>query len=85
MVFYTVSHFEAEESLMKKYDYPGYEEHKSIHQKITQQVLSFQKKIQEGDVDLTEELMTFLKDWLIDHILGVDKKYSDYLNEKGVT
>jgi hemerythrin len=28
--------------------------------------------------------MRFLKDWLIQHILGSDKAYSNYLVERGV-
>jgi len=28
--------------------------------------------------------MVFLKDWLFQHILGSDKKYGPYLNERGI-
>lgn len=31
-----------------------------------------------------KKLMTFLKDWLNNHILGTDKKYVAFLNSKGV-
>lgn len=85
LIFYTASHFEAEEALMLKYGYPEYKDHKAIHENLTKQVLDFNKQFQEGEADLTEELMEFLRKWLVDHILVVDKKYSSFLNDKGVT
>jgi len=30
------------------------------------------------------EIMTFLKEWLLDHIKVIDKKYSDFFNENGL-
>lgn len=85
LLFYTVSHFEAEESLMLKHGYPEYNDHKAIHEELTNQVREFQKKFQDGGTDLIEDLLKFLKKWLEEHILVIDKKYGPFLNNKGVT
>ncbi len=42
------------------------------------------KKLEANEyVDLIEVLV-FLKKWLVDHILGVDKKYGAWFNERGI-
>ena len=33
---------------------------------------------------LSLQVMNFLKDWLLKHIQGSDKKYAPFLNAKGV-
>lgn len=84
LVNYTASHFATEERLMTQYSYPQFALHKTEHDKLVQQVLSFQKDFNSGKVAITLDLMTFLRDWLANHILGTDKKIGAFLNEKGV-
>ncbi|RNC70703.1 MAG: bacteriohemerythrin [Desulfuromonadales bacterium] len=85
LIAYTQTHFAAEERLMKQYGYPGFEEHKKEHNTLVLQVLDLQKQFQEGKAVLTQNVMTFLRDWLSKHIQGDDKKYGVYLNAKGVS
>jgi len=33
---------------------------------------------------LSTETMEFLKNWLIDHIMGSDQQYGPHLNAKGI-
>ena len=44
----------------------------------------FQMAQEAGKSMMSVDLMHFLKDWLMVHILGTDKKYSEYLNGRGV-
>lgn len=81
---YTVFHFAAEEKLMKQYDYPGYSKQKSEHEKLSEQVKKLVEDYKSGKTIISQQVMQFLKDWLVNHIVGSDKKYSDYLNERGV-
>jgi hemerythrin len=48
------------------------------------QVVDIQNKFKAGEAMVSMELMTFLKDWLVNHIQGTDKKYSSFLRGKGV-
>jgi hemerythrin len=43
LVQYTKAHFSNEENLMKLYKYPGYEEHKQKHKKMTEHVVRLKK------------------------------------------
>ncbi|MBI3592188.1 MAG: hemerythrin family protein, partial [Nitrospirae bacterium] len=78
------THFANEENMMKTHAYPDYLKHKAEHDNLTKQALDLQKQHKEGKPVLTIELMTFLKNWLSNHIMGTDKKYSPFLNSKGI-
>jgi len=84
LVDYTVTHFTDEEQRLSQYAYPDLEAHKSEHEKLVRQVLDLQQKFEAGQAILTLNVMMFLKDWLMTHIQGDDKKYGDYLNARGV-
>ena len=84
LIAYTASHFADEEKTMQANGYPDLAAHKAEHEKLVAQVLDLQKKFQAGSAMLTLTVMNFLKDWLVNHIQGVDKKYGAFLNSKGV-
>jgi hemerythrin len=77
LIWYTKEHFRTEEQIMLKFNYPAFNEHKGEHDKLTEQVLKLQKDYKEGKALITMETMNFLKNWLINHIEGTDKKYKD--------
>ena len=81
---YTDRHFTAEEKLMKKHGYPGYEEHKRRHGKMREKVYSLIRDYNSGRTSLTFSVLTFLQNWLIRHIMETDRTYAIYLNKKGV-
>jgi hemerythrin-like metal-binding protein len=72
---YTVEHFQAEEKLMMEAGYSKLNEHKRVHEKLVKEVLDFQRQFEGGSATVTLDLMTFLSDWLINHIKGVDRQY----------
>lgn len=79
---YTVSHFSTEEKFMIRYSYQWYVPHKSEHRKFIDQVTGFQKGYNEGKLILSLDIMSFLKDWLVNHILKTDKKLGEFLQNK---
>jgi hemerythrin len=85
LLAYTDKHFAAEEKLMKKHGYPGYNEHKSKHIKMRGKVLSLIKDYNDGRVTISFSVLTFLQNWLSKHIMETDMKYAAYLNKKGVS
>jgi hemerythrin len=85
LIDYTVYHFKHEENLFASNGYPDSNIHKTVHVGLVQQVKEIKKNFEGGKVVLSMEVMNFLKGWLGNHILGTDKKYSSYLNSKGVS
>lgn len=81
---YTVTHFKVEENYFEKYDYPEKAVHKVEHDVFVDKVKGFQKDLDSGKLLLSLEIINFLRDWLVNHIKGTDKKYSAFLNEKGI-
>ncbi len=75
------NHFGYEGELMASHAYPEVEEHRAIHKQFTDQVLDIQKGYLDGKTTLGAEVPIFLKNWLSDHILRVDKKIVPYLKK----
>ena len=76
LVDYTVSHFAFEESLMEKAEYPYLDPHKRVHGLFIKKVGSFVERFKAGE-DVTEELLTMLQRWLVNHIKNEDGDYAD--------
>lgn len=85
LISYTRSHFATEERYMQKFSYPAYTEHKKEHEAFLAKVQDFHKGFLAGELMLSMEVSTFLKNWLVNHISGVDKKYGSFFNEKGLS
>lgn len=84
LIDYTVYHFDTEEKLFKRYNYPDYLPHKKEHDELTKRATALKTDFDKGKQVVTIEVMNFLKDWLNVHILQVDKKFGPFLNSKGV-
>ena len=84
LVEYTVYHFGFEEKLFAKYGYPETKVHMRYHTDLIEQLKEFLKKYESGSTIISIELMNFLKDWLVNHIMKSDKNYSAFLNSKGI-
>ncbi len=85
LVDYTKIHFANEEKLFAKTAYPEAAAHKKSHDDLTKQVLEVQKKYATGaSTTLAIEALNFLKNWLLTHIQGDDKKYGPHLVRSGI-
>jgi hemerythrin len=81
---YTVNHFADEERAFSQSHYPEETQHKQLHRKLIEQVEQLQTKFSDGETLLTQDVITFLQDWLVNHIKGVDKKYGPHLHKSGI-
>jgi hemerythrin len=81
LVDYTLSHFAFEESLMEDAGYGFINGHKRVHQLFVKRVSDFLQRFKLGE-DITDELLTVLKAWLINHIRSDDNDYADIVRKK---
>lgn len=85
LIDYTKMHFANEEQLFAKTAYPDAVAHKKAHDDLIRQVLAIQEKYSKGaNATLPSETLNFLKNWLLTHIQGTDKKYSSHLVGHGI-
>jgi len=84
LVDYTQTHFAAEEKMMADAKYPALAEHRVKHRDLIKQVGDFTSRFEKGEIALNLDLMSFLRDWLTNHIQKVDREYSPWMNQHGV-
>lgn len=84
LAHYAIEHFATEEKLMNQYGYPETTDHKKQHADFVEKVKQSQADYKAGKFLISIEIMNFLKNWLLSHILGTDQKYSKFFNDKGV-
>jgi len=75
LIDYATYHFDAEEKWMGLSGYDGLSQHREEHKKFTRRVVEIQIDFHEGKAHLTIEILTFLRNWLLDHILITDAEY----------
>jgi hemerythrin len=83
LVHYTHYHFATEEKYFKQHEYPEIAVHKEQHDQLREQVAALDDRYYTGHKMITSEVMKLLNDWLFDHIIGSDRKFGLFLNEKG--
>jgi hemerythrin len=84
LVDYTHRHFMTEEILMGNYDYPELDAHQEEHRKFSREVARFQEEFQAGNTGISIQLITFLRNWLDEHICETDHKYAEFFRQKGL-
>ncbi len=84
LVEYTNYHFTIEEDLFKQYDYPQKDIHLDEHRYFVGRIAELQQESKKGNLLLSLKTIDFLKDWTINHILGTDKEFGNYINENEI-
>jgi Amt family ammonium transporter len=79
---YTKDHFKSEEKFMAEHEFPGTDEHKAIHKRLTETVLEYSKELFSKETLDAGEFQRFLTDWLVKHILEEDRQYAVFVSAK---
>jgi hemerythrin-like metal-binding protein len=73
LIQYTHQHFGREERFWKSRGYSEWSEHKDEHQEMIRQIGIYTGCFALGDGMLAENVMEFLRDWLINHMQRSDR------------
>lgn len=82
LIDYSCYHFTAEEGLMLRSEYPGYMSHKEEHEQFKTDIAQLLEENKEGTLVLSFPVLSYLKDWLILHVIHTDKQFGQYFNKK---
>ncbi len=81
---YTVYHFAAEEKAFELSGYPEAGAHRTSHAELVAKAQALRSDLDEGKPMVAVDVMTFLRDWVTNHILGEDKRYSEFFRTQSV-
>lgn len=81
LVKYANYHFQAEEALMERIDYPDLEHHKQVHSELTDELKEVLMKLKTKQSYTPIEFYYFLMKWLTDHIEEDDNKIGEYYKD----
>ena len=76
---YAAFHFRDEENILNTCGFPGIREQRQEHGFFMKQVKEMEESLQKGSQVQLGSVVSFLKDWFINHIMREDKKYSAYI------
>jgi len=81
LMSYALYHFDTEEELMVAHAYPADDQNKHFeeHRNFSATVAQLQSDIKQGKLITRDELLSFLKSWLIGHIMDTDKQLGKFL------
>ena len=77
-------HFESEESLLLLNFYPEFNAHKLQHTFLLDRLDKFASQYKKRKIYFNEKMLLFLKDWLVRHIILVDRQYANYYKDQVV-
>jgi len=79
LIAYTSYHFTAEEHLLGARNHADLSLQEKEHEYFTLKVLEFKRDTLNGKMTNSTELLWFLGNWLLHHVMDVDKRYSTHL------
>jgi len=85
LVDYTKYHLSEEEKALERIGYSGIAAHKRAHAIFTEELNKAVEEIEKGRAQfVVVKVSKTVIDWLIDHIFGIDKKYTAEMNAAGI-
>jgi hemerythrin len=84
LITYAAMHFAREEHYFDTFGYPETDMHKNQHDDFEKKVSAFEVDFKADRQILSQDIIQFLSNWLVEHIKGSDKKFGPFLTERGV-
>ena len=84
MTEFALEHFETEEAYMKEFNYPEYQHHSEEQYAFFTKTIAYFDRVVNGDYHISNELIKYLKQWLVNHIQICDRQYIDCFKTNGL-
>lgn len=81
---YKIFNFAIEEKYFKEFNYEGAEEHIKKHREFNEKLMALKEKNPKYTIEFAFELIDFLEDWLINHLLSADQEYKECFRSHGL-
>lgn len=78
---YASYHFRQEEQYLKEINYPALVAHRRLHTDFDDQLYNYSRQLRNGQLILNSELLSILKNWLLNHIMQEDQKYCAFASQ----
>lgn len=75
---YVETHFSYEERFLADHGYPKLDAHIAEHQRIRGELAKLNIAVLDGG-DISEELLTLVREWIVSHIGVEDREYADFV------
>ena len=82
---YTETHFDREERFMVDCDAPDQARHVQEHRQMMARLADLESRHRRGEAAISLQTLTFLRDWLKNHICVVDRAMAARVQEKDTT
>lgn len=77
-------HFASEEKMMAEKGFPDLQSHKEAHRALMDQIVNLRSRHRSGGLILSNEVLQFLKEWLMGHMQGMDREFGAFMaHDKG--
>jgi hemerythrin-like metal-binding protein len=84
LIEFTEMHFGCEESLLRRNEFPDLEKHRAEHQRLMDQIKQAVCRTELGDDAELHRILGVVRGQYMEHVEGLDREYSRWLNARGV-
>lgn len=84
LINYAYNHFATEERYMSEGEYPELTWHVGLHLEFIRKVFAMSEEVTLKGAEIQREMLSYVTTWYPNHVLGVDRKYIQYLSKKGI-
>lgn len=84
LIKYKTFHFQTEEGYFKEFNYEKADVHIIQHSQFRKKINVLRDKCSGDSIAFAFELMDFLEDWLIGHLMTADQEYVVYFRAHGL-
>ncbi len=81
---YADYHFQTEEEYFEMFKFSKRESHMLEHRNFIEKVNAFREEFSQNSSTLTYKVINFLREWLVNHIIGSDKEYVNCFKSNGL-